>query len=383
MKITTSYFVSSLALAALAPMAHAGIVIDTPLASEISFGGRLQADFNHFDNDASNLAGGPFDGSSSEAALRGAKLVLKGKGPGAFDWEVSYDAKSERWQDVKARFLLDGDGRHSLTLGQHKLPSGLETLSSSTNQDFISKATITNSFSTGRRLGASYTYAADWYGVTANCFDRHTVDSKADGTGCAMRGTIAPIKVDGHILHFGVSHVRRDLDSDRLKLSAKPNADLSAIRLIDTGALDGATRVATTGLESFWTRGPLKLQGEYMRVDVDRRGPGIKDFRANGAYLSAVWNVTGEEWKYKAGVPGTPNPADPTAGMWQLGVRYDTIDMDGVGVTGGQMDAITAGVNWYWGNNFKLALNHVMIDSRRGGVADNPNITEARVQFHW
>ena len=69
--------------------------------------------------------------------------------------------------------------------------------------------------------------------------------------------------------------------------------------------------------------------------------------------------------------------------MWQLGMRYDTINLDDGAVQGGQMDAITAGVNVYWRSNFKLALNYVKVDSQRKGVDDNPDITEARLQFFW
>ena len=90
--------------------------------------------------------------------------------------------------------------------------------------------------------------------------------------------------------------------------------------------------------------------------------------------------------------------------MWQLGLRYDTIDLnDGVvvapttpggtpsvaGVLGGEMDAYTLGVNWYWRSNFKFMLNYVAVDSSKyqravnSVVDDNPNIFEARFQFYW
>ena len=105
--------------------------------------------------------------------------------------------------------------------------------------------------------------------------------------------------------------------------------------------------------------------------------------------------------------------------MWQVGLRYDTIDLDDGtvipapprprfvvdGVLGGEMDTWTVGVNWYWRSNFKFMLNYVMVDSSRyfvrtpaapyadnpannnvlvnRKVDDNPNILEARVQFYW
>jgi phosphate-selective porin OprO/OprP len=90
--------------------------------------------------------------------------------------------------------------------------------------------------------------------------------------------------------------------------------------------------------------------------------------------------------------------------MWQLGARYDHMDLnDGNvnanpvagrppivdGVLVGEMDIWTVGVNYYWRSNTKFALNYVMVDSKkynstaRAFVNDDPNILEARLQFFW
>jgi len=103
-------------------------------------------------------------------------------------------------------------------------------------------------------------------------------------------------------------------------------------------------------------------------------------------------------------VPSTGLPDNPASGQWQLGARYDHMDLnDGNltpaavaggapivdGVLGGKMDIWTIGANWYWRSNVKFALNYVMVDSKkysssvRGFVNDDPNILEARAQFFW
>src|SRR5690606_22481956 len=143
-----------------------------------------------------------------------------------------------------------------------------------------------------------------------------------------------------------------------------------------------------------WIKGPFKLQGEYYSADVSRYGEGVGDFGGDGWYLSGLWNITGETWGYRSGVPTTGLPDAPASGKWQLGLRYDTLDLDdgrllAAAVPGGAQDAWTIGANWYWRSNFKFALNYVMVDSSRYSasagtvVDDNPNILEARAQFHW
>ena len=132
-----------------------------------------------------------------------------------------------------------------------------------------------------------------------------------------------------------------------------------------------------------WIHGPVKLQAEYMSSKVSRYGTGSEDFTGTSGYVSGLWNVTGETWGYKAGTPSTSLPDNPAAGMWQLGLRYDTMDLNDAGVLGGKMDTITAGVNWYWRSNFKFMLNYVKASSDRRGVSDDPGILEARAQFYW
>jgi phosphate-selective porin OprO and OprP len=368
----------ALLLAAAAPLAQAEIPLFESDGFSAGFEGLLQADANWYDSDAADLDGDSADGSDHDQGMRRSELVFKGKAPGAIDWVVGYDATGEKWLDVNLRRKF---GAHSIQLGQFKQPNALEELSSTKNNDFISKAMTTNTFGIARRLGVGYGYASGPWTATATWFGRELTSGGAHGAGYGLRGTFAPAVGEGRIAHLGLSLVDRDTDADTLRLRTKPQADLAGVRLVDTGSLRDTDRVATLGLEGLWASGPFKLQGEIMRSSVDRYGSA--DYTADGAYLSAVWNVTGESWGYKAGVPATPKPADAARGMWQLGLRYDTVDLDDAGVDGGRMDALTAGVNWYWQKNFKLMLNYVRVDSERRGVSDDPGIVEARAQFHW
>ena len=401
MKPTLSRLCLALLAAGAASTAQAAVPIDTIGGSEISFEGLVQADGNWFDNDVQDLNGDGGNGRDSEFELRRAELVLKGKGPGNIDWVVGYDAKADKYLDVNARYRFAGNGGF-LQLGQYKQPIGLEELSSSRTNDFISKATVTNTFATSRRLGVAAGYGnADW-SITGSVFGRELTRNQAHGSGYALRGTWAPVNTDGHVVHLGLAYASNDTDADTLRLRARPNADLASVRLVDTGTLADTDRIGTFGVEGMWIRGPFKLQGEYFSVDVDRYGDS-GDFSGDGGYVSGLWNLSGETWSYRSGVPNTASPDTPSRGLWQLGLRYDTLDLDDGrlaagapgagprvdGVLGGKQDIWTAGVNWYWRSNFKFALNYVMVDSSRYSssagrvVDDNPDILEVRAQFHW
>ena len=380
-------FHSSLSLALLAvlaaPAAHAEIAIDSIAGSDISFEGLVQADGNWFSNDVRDLNGTGNDGRDSEFELRRAELVLKGKGPGNIEWVLGYDAKANKYLDVNAKYKIGGDSNHFMQVGQFKQPNSLEELSSTKNNDFISKASVTNTFALSRRLGAGYGYGGDNWGVNVSGFGRELTKNLAHGSGYGARGYWAPLKEKGDLLHFGLSYVDYDTDADTLRYRVRPNADLATERLIDTGNLTDTDRIGTLGFESMWVRGPFKLQGEYFSSNVKRYGAASQDFTATGGYVSGVWNITGETWGYKGGTPTTPLPDEPASGLWQVGLRYDTLDLNDNSVLGGRMKALTAGVNWYWRSNFKFMLNYVKVTSEKAGLNDDPNIVEARVQFHF
>lgn len=375
--------IALLAAACLFP-ARAEVPLGTVAGSDVSFEGMVQVDGYWFDNDLLDLDGRP-DGRDRATGLRRFELVLKGSGPGGFGWVLGYDVENEAYLDNNLSWSFGGDGgpKHTLLVGQAKQPNSLEELSSSRNNDFIAKASATSTFATGRRLGVSWSVDAEDYGGSLAWFGRN-LDDDAAGAGYAARGWWAPVREDGRVLHLGLSHVDRDTDADALRLRARPNADMAAVRIIDTGSFDDVDRLATTGVEALWIGGPLKLQGEYFLASADRiADPG---FDATGGYASAVWNANGDSWGYRGGIPRT---SVGDGGLWQLALRYDQLDLDDGPVRGGEMDAWTVGVNWYWRNNTKLMLNYVDVASSRidpatgARVDDDPSILEARVQLHW
>ena len=383
MKVSPNILSLALLAALAAPAAHAEIAIDNIADSEVSFEGLLQTDAYWYDSDFINLDADPADGSDADYGLRRAELVLKGKGPGNFEWALGYDASGDgKFLDAFAKYKLGGNGNHFIQAGQFKQPNSLEELSSTKNNDFISKAMATNTFAVARRLGVGYAYGDSNWGVAASMFGRELTRNRAHGSGYGARGFWAPVNDKGNILHLGLSYVDYDTDADTLRYRARPDADLSN-RLIDTGNLLDTDRIGTLGVEGMWIHGPVKLQAEYMSSKVSRYGTGSEDFTGTSGYVSGVWNVTGETWGYKAGTPSTSLPNNPASGMWQLGLRYDTMDLNDAGVLGGKMNTITAGVNWYLRSNFKFMVNYVKASSDRRGTSDDPSILEARAQFFW
>lgn len=395
-------------LAALSSPAFAEIEFDVIGGSEISFEGLVQADYYHYNSDLQFLSGDVADGKETDSNIRRAELVFKGKGPGMWNWVVGYDASADKFLDVNVQYKFNG--RTWMRLGQYKQPNSLEELSSTKNNDFIAKAMTTNLQGVARRLGVAAGTGGENWTVTGSAFSRELTRNLGEGDGFGARGTWAPILDSGSVLHLGLSYVdylARDAGSapgvlpkvsgeHRARFRARPGADLAGVRLVDSGQFTDAERIATGGAELAWVHGPFKLQSEYMRTNVGRSAHDDYDFES--FYVSGLWNISGETWTYKDGVIATGLPSEPAKGMWQLGVRYDHVDLDDgsftapatvSGVLGGKESNWTVGVNWYWRSNFKLSANYVMVDSERFNsgsklfVGDDPEIISLRAQLYW
>ena len=248
----------------------------------------------------------------------------------------------------------------------------------------------TNTFAVSRRVGIAYGDDRKNWGYSVNAFGREMTRNLGQGQGYGARIYYAPIANDDQTVHLGLSAVDFDTADDSQRWRSRPDADLATARLIDTGTLLDADRNQIIGLEAMWATGPFKVQGEYMRATTSRNSnASAGDYSADGWYLSGVWNLTGEKWEYKKGVPGTTLPNNPAAGMWQLALRYDDLNLNDGSVKGGEEQNLTLGVNYYLRSNFRIMANYVAVKSSRfnavagGNVDDDPSIFETRLQFNW
>ena len=108
----------------------------------------------------------------------------------------------------------------------------------------------------------------------------------------------------------------------------------------------------------------------------------------NGCYIAGIWTLTGEARYYggdgftllrpKTSVfDGGPGP-----GAWQIGVRYDTIDLSDGAIQGGGQNTWTYSLNWFLTGKLWLSANYSTATLE--GNAFDGNKTDgwgARVQY--
>jgi phosphate-selective porin OprO/OprP len=372
-----SLFLKRLAPAALvlaATPALAEVPIDVIFDSELYVDGLFQVDKNIFDADVA-----PF---TDDAEMRRAEVIFRGKHVSGLEFWAGYDPKADKWLDLAVRHRLGPAS--TLRVGQFKQPNSLEELGATRTNDFIAKSMVTNTFGIARRLGVEYAVEGRNWTATGSWFGRELTRGLATGSGFGGRVSWAPqLELDAagnaDFIHLGLSLVDFDTDADTLRLRARPGADLTPIRLVDTGTITTADRMRTLGVEAAWSQGPLLLQGEAYQARIARTVG--TDFDASGWYVHGLWTLTGEKHGYKQGTITTPLPDQPLKGSWQIGLRYESLDLDDADVRGGEEQNLTLGVNWYWRTNFKFMANYVDVRSERRGLEDNPRVLELRGQM--
>lgn len=62
-------------------------------------------------------------------------------------------------------------------------------------------------------------------------------------------------------------------------------------------------------------------------------------------------------------------------GAWQVALRYDYIDLTDQEIFGGEAQAVTFAVNWYWTPYARMQFNYIVgeLQKRRFPDSDDPN----------
>lgn len=340
----------------------------------VEIGGRAQLDYAFYDDDVREL------GSGGE--LRRGRLFAAGKLAEDWSYKVQFDFAGGDATPKDILVNYSGLSAGTLTIGNFKQPFSLENLTSSKYVTFVERSLPTN-LATGYGLGVGYQHTGERHTFTASAYGQPVDEDGIDeGLGTGARLAYTPMRTDTGLLHLGIAGAWEEAPdaSDTLRLRARPESHVTDVRLVDTGTLTGVEDLTRAGLEAAWVQGPFSLQGEAIRVDVNRRQD--PDYSATGWYVFGSWFLTGESRPYKEGEFGRLKPGGD-GGAWEVALRYSTLDFDDAGVAGGTEDNLTLGVNYYVTSHFRFMGNYTRVESTREGVDDDPGILQFRMAYDF
>jgi phosphate-selective porin OprO/OprP len=145
-----------------------------------------------------------------------------------------------------------------------------------------------------------------------------------------------------------------------------------------TGVLAGDDITWLNG-ELVAVNGPWTLQSEYLVNVMDEAAdivggvvqPSVGTVVYHGGYMQLLLFLTGEHDNYnkKTGVFERVIPhrnfyfrrgfVASGPGAWQIGARYNFLDLNDATLDGGILHNVTCGLNWFWNPNFKIQFNYM------------------------
>jgi len=190
-----------------------------------------------------------------------------------------------------------------------------------------------------------------------------------------------------YLVHLGVAGSVFNPDSDTVRIRSRPEAHL-ADRFVDTGPIR-ADQGALLGLEAAWVCGPGSIQAEYMQTWLDSTAGSDPAFHGFSVYGS--WFLTGEHRVYtrSSGKFGRVIPKHSLSlngeglGAWELAARYSYLDLDDSGIEGGELEDISAGLNWYFNANARFMLNYVYAQVDRSTWDGDAHAFMSRLQIDF
>ncbi|UHQ24405.1 porin [Lysobacter sp. 5GHs7-4] len=386
-----------LALALTATAAHAGD--DWPTKFSLADGTEVSGTLNYA-WDLNDFSGDDGYGTAATAledahTNRRKEFGIVVKKKDVYDFTAVMDFQSKLWLDValrvETRALFDRDyGR--IRVGYFKTPVSMESTAASRASSMLEASAASQAVYEGRRTGVEWSLERPRYGLSAAYFFGQDLQGDNPGTTAAARAIWTPVRRADAVVHLAVSgsvenaHGHRDgrglWSGPSARFRARPEAGLTAVRLVDSGNLGGVDRIERGGLEALWIAGPRSLQAEYLHATAQRED-GLGDYRADGYYVTGSWVLTGETRPYAAGNVGNVKPAHRYGAVETL-LRYGELDLDRAdGASGGHQHDLTLGLNWYLSTHFKFQANYVRASAQRGALSADPRVLELRAQVNF
>ena len=351
--------------------------------------GRIFWDTVFADRDNSNL-------EATNSELRRVRLGFQGRiAPIKYKLELDFaNSGTASWKDVWLSYNNKNDlGEWFTKVGQHHVPFGHATISSSNYKPLMRRPLFGDGPQTSRAVGIAYRQDANrWFfhtGAFIPALDE-TGEGTTDRMTYALRIGGQPFFKDKtHLIHAAISYQHEEFDGDTFS-----NIDNSLLSHVGDGDALVANFGANTDdsnaydieLISVW--GPFHGVFEYVAWDVsDPDG----DADLSAWAFDVGWFLTGESMKYKAGAFSGIKPKAPIGkggwGAWQISARLENMDLTDGNIIGGEADVFTVGLNWYLTSNTRLMANYgTVLDFNRNGFADDgrePSVFQMRAQVYW
>lgn len=354
--------------------------------------GRVHLDATGIDDDKFDYA--------SNANFRRARLGFKGNLGEDFKYKSEVDLAGEAVNFKEVTLTYTGLDTADIKVGHQKPSFGMEQNTSSNYIMFIERSAPTNAFTRDEEIGLNVMGGGDNWSLHAGVFNEdggNTSTGDDEDITYDVRGSVNVLglgnNVGDNVLHVGAGYSHRN-PTGTVRFRARPGTG-DGMRTIDTGNIGFVEDVGVYSAELASVVGPFSFQGEYFKADVSRNG-GNADADFDGYYAQAGVFLTGESRPYSGKIGNfkrvkPKNPFSLKNGGWgavEVLARYDNTDLNdpGAGITGGEMDTTSLGINWHLTDYIRLMANVIDVDSDANAATaadDDPTVYNVRAQWDF
>ncbi|MCU0412353.1 MAG: porin [Bacteroidetes bacterium] len=357
------------------------------------FDSRLQIDFAKYFENKNKLS----DGSMIRRATFALKATLWNDWQAEVDFDFAENVLDAR--DMWIKYTVPDMGL-AVQVGNFKEPFGMERLNSSRLLTFLERASASNAFALGRRMGIAARYWNEYGQATVGAFG-HEIGTRIDkgqrDEGYSFNGrlTAAPINEHGLNVHIGgaasykIPDALADLSENTIEVNARTESYVFDPKFLHSGDIKDVNYYTRYGAELAGIYGPFYLQSEFMMMQV-KRWYGKPTVDMEGGYLTLSWMATGETRAYYVD-EGEVGPIEPPKNSWgalELAVRgsYTNLNDFEAGVKGGMSHQLMCGINYYPNVNIKIQFNYSMVNldanaTRKGNLLGDDDHSFFQMRF--
>lgn len=303
-------------------------------------------------------------------------------------------------------------------VGRHRESLNFITATSDTNQVWMERGLMFDAFNGDYNFSNGITVANSYFDDRAYSLIGWFMQNNGNRTFASVgdgeyvydaRLTCLPVwdEENERWVHLGVDYSYRNLHLNQVRYRARPmlrdGSSFQVPNILNTGTIFSRDAQQIANLEfaaslGRWTiaaeaacswvtnayTGALPLADGTLPKDAKFRGT----YFAQGGYVECLYFLTPDHRNYRKDRPGYDrvvprsnfyflkgeNGTILTRGAWEVGVRYDYVDLTNSEINGGTGQAVTLALNWYLHPNFRVQANYFWMDRRF-----NPADTDGRV----
>lgn len=355
-----------------------GVSLCTPMTTyAVDFSGYIMVDADQYDGVHNR------DEKDSDTELRRLKLSLADTINSAWSYKVKVNiGERSEDHDIDDLYLRYRHDKWRWTIGKHKEPFGMEAVQSSRQLPLIERSMMSQTFAGQRNVGVKlshYRKRATWdFGL----YQSQPYQELSSHYALTGRYTYNWKWPKAQRLHVGASFSQRHFEAEKYRINERAEvhtavSEVESKKLL-TDQLDRA------GLELAWQHRQWLLQAEYMREKVLSRDETKSDRTYQGYYVQASYLLNDGKRRYKQGRFRGIKGQESAASMWELAARYSVLDaLDNE--KGREATNVTWGVNYYYGERWKVMLNKVHTEFEAVSALDvsEGDAVSLRVQYQF